>query len=397
VTGSFGEKQASITGIGQTVLYRKPTVFPFQLAVEACERAIADAGLQASDIDGIAGYPLGMTGVGTGLGAASPADIQASLGLSVKWHGSGENAAQYSPILNAIAAIAAGYCRHVLVWRALGERWIPTYSHAYKDTSKPIPPSTGWKSWWEPYWAGAASIRAGVHASAHMNRFGITREQMSAVPLAQRRNAALNPIALYQEPLSFDDYMGARMISTPFCLYDCDVPCDGATAMVISRIDLAKDMPHKIVRFEAVGGGARQGIDRWIGRNDFPRMMMHDAADMMWSRTDMTPKDVDVAHLYDGFTYFVLLWLEALGFCKEGESGAFVEGGTRIALDGELPINTNGGQLSEGRTHGFGHLHEAVLQLRGAAGARQVANARVAVSGVGGGALGGCLLITNQN
>jgi acetyl-CoA acetyltransferase len=392
----FMEKQVCITGIGQSSLYRKPTVFPFQLAIEACELAIADAGLTVNDIDGIAGFPLGATGVGTGLAAASPADIQASLGLRVNWHGSGENGAQFSSVINAIAAIAAGYCNHVLVWRALGERWVPSYSHAFKDSSKPLPESTSWKSWWEPYWAGAASIRAGVHASAHMTKFGITREQMSAVPILQRQNAARNPKALYRDPLSFDDYMSARIISTPFCLYDCDIPCDVATAMIISRRDIAKDMPQKPIRFEAVGGGAKQGIDRWIGRNDFPRMMMHDAADMLWSRTDMKPGDVDTAHLYDGFTYFVLLWLEALGFCKEGESGAFVEGGSRIAPGGELPINSNGGQLSEGRTHGFGHLFEAVLQLRGAAGERQIADAKVAVTGVGGGSLGGCLLLTNQ-
>jgi len=392
----FMEKQACITGVGQSALYRKPTVFPFELAVEACELAIADAGLTSDDIDGIAGYPVGMTGVGTGLAAASPADIQASLGLSVQWHGSGENAAQYSGVLNAIAAIAAGYCNHVLVWRALGERWVPTYSHAYKDTTKPLPTSTGWKSWWEPYWAGAASIRAGVHASAHMAKYGITREQMSAVPLVQRRNAALNPKAIYRDELTFERYMEARMISTPFCLYDCDVPCDVATAFVISRRDLAQDMPHLPIRFEAVGGGAQQGIDRWIGRNDFPRMMMHDAAHMMWSRTDYRPSDVSTAHLYDGFTYFVLLWLEALGFCDEGQSGEFVAGGERISRTGALPLNTNGGQLSEGRTHGFGHLLEAVLQLRGAAGVRQVPGAKVSVTGVGGGALGGCLLLTNQ-
>ena len=118
----FMEKQVCITGIGQSSLYRKPTVFPFQLAIEACELAIADAGLTVNDIDGIAGFPLGATGVGTGLAAASPADIQASLGLRVNWHGSGENGAQFSSVINAIAAIAAGYCNHVLVWRALGER-----------------------------------------------------------------------------------------------------------------------------------------------------------------------------------------------------------------------------------------------------------------------------------
>jgi acetyl-CoA acetyltransferase len=230
-----------------------------------------------------------------------------------------------------------------------------------------------------------------------MAKYGVTREQMSAIPIIQRQNAGRNPKAIYREPLGFDEYMNARMISTPFCLYDCDVPCDVSTAMIISRRDLAKDMPNTAIRFEAVGGGAQQGIDRWIGRNDFPKMMMHDAARMMWSRTDLKPADVDTAHIYDGFTYLVLLWLEALGFCKEGESGAFVEGGQRISPGGQLPLNSNGGQLSEGRTHGFGHLYEAVLQLRGAAGERQIKDAQLAVAGVGGGALGGCVLITNQD
>ena len=117
----------------------------------------------------------------------------------------------------------------------------------------------------------------------------------------------------------------------------------------------------------------------------------------MWARTDLTAADVDVAELYDGFSFLALSWLEALGFCEHGEGGPFIEGGTRIARDGELPLNTNGGQLSSGRLHGFGFLHEACVQLRGDGGARQVPKTvDVAVVGNGGGPVAGAMLLTRK-
>jgi acetyl-CoA acetyltransferase len=126
-------------------------------------------------------------------------------------------------------------------------------------------------------------------------------------------------------------------------------------------------------------------------------MALRDAAAMLWERTDLRPGDVDVAELYDGFSFIALAWLEALGFCGRGEGGPFVEGGARIALDGALPLNTQGGQLSAGRLHGYGMLHEAVVQLRGEGGARQVpGDPRVAVAAAGGGPLGGCLLLVRD-
>jgi acetyl-CoA acetyltransferase len=116
---------------------------------------------------------------------------------------------------------------------------------------------------------------------------------------------------------------------------------------------------------------------------------------MLWSRTDLRPADVDVAECYDGFSFITMAWLEALGFCGKGQSGPFIEGGKRIALDGEIPLNTHGGQLSAGRLHGYGYLHEACVQLWGEGGERQVkGNPEVAVAAAGGGPLGGCLLIT---
>lgn len=383
----YGEKNTAITGIGQSEIYRKPQVLPFELAVRACERAIADAGLKPADIDGLAVWPATLSGTASGFSSAAIPDIAASLGIKPKWWSGADNAAQLSPIMEAVAAISAGYCDHVLCWRAVGERWVPEHGRVQ------APAMSGWADWMMPYRAFSAAIWVGIYASTHMTRYGITREQMGAIPIVQRKHASLNPKAVYRDLITMDDYLSARIIATPFTLLDCDVPCDGATAVIVSRLDAARDLRQKPVLIEAVGGSSNDRMDTWLGRADYPHMAFHDAAKMLWSRTDLKPKDVDTAHLYDGFTWLTMAWIEALGFCGEGESGAFIEGGERISLGGELPLNTNGGQLSEGRMHGFGHLHEAVLQLRGQADQRQVAGAKVSVVGNGGGSLGGAVLL----
>lgn len=182
------------------------------------------------------------------------------------------------------------------------------------------------------------------------------------------------------------------MISSPICLYDCDVPVDGSTAIVVSAASTAADL-RAPVRIEAVAGvgESRPSWEQW---QDMGRVGYGTAA-AMWARTDLRPGDVDVAELYDGFTIEAVWWLEALGFCGTGEAGAFVSGGKRIGLDGELPLNTWGGQLSGGRLHaGFGHTASAVRQLRGEAGARQVEGAEVAVVTNAGGFEAGAALLT---
>lgn len=391
----YQEKNTCISGIGQSDVFRKPKTHPLELAVQACLGAIDDAGLQPSDIDGVSAWPDTPAGVGEGFGAASVADIVASLGLAIKWHSCSSMAAQLSPIVNAVAAIAAGYATHVLCWRAVGERTGGLRSQSFGGESRSMLP-IGPMEYITPYRAPSAAIWCALHASTHMHKYGITKEQMGAIPITQRANAGLNEKAIYRAPMDMDDYMNARMVCTPFSIYDCDVPCDGATAIVVSRLDTAPDLRHAPIIIEAVGAGTGDRLDTWLGRSDYPRMAMHDAAANMWARTDLRPKDVDTTHLYDGFTHLTMLWLEAMGFCGEGESGAFIEGGARISRTGELPLNTNGGQLSEGRLHGLGHLHEACLQLRGAAGARQVADVNVCAVGNGGGSLGGAVLVRNQ-
>lgn len=230
-----------------------------------------------------------------------------------------------------------------------------------------------------------------LHARRHMHLYGTTKEQLGWLALNSRRNAALNPRAAYRDPLTMDDYLSARLISDPFGLLDCDVPVDGSVAFVVSTADAAADCDHP-VRVAACGGS--DGFGGWDQRPDYPKMASTDAAAEMWSRTDLKPDDVDLAELYDGFTFLTFAWLEALGFCGDGEAGPFVEGAARIALDGQLPLNTYGGQLSAGRMHGYWVLHEACLQLRGEAGERQVQRRDVAVASNGGGPIAGCILLT---
>jgi len=233
-----------------------------------------------------------------------------------------------------------------------------------------------------------------------MHEFGTTVEQLAQVALNGRRNAQLNPKAVYRDPMDLGDYLSARMITTPFRLFDCDAPVDGSTAVVVSAPGHARHVDHAVARVDALGTALR-GRPSWDQFDDATTMAARDAGASLWERTSLTPDDVDIAELYDGFSFLTMVWLEALGFCGRGESGPFVEGGARIALDGDLPVNTHGGQLSAGRLHGFGFIHEAVLQLRGEAGDRQVVRRdgppEVAAVANGGGPVAGAMLLTRED
>ena len=189
-----------------------------------------------------------------------------------------------------------------------------------------------------------------------------------------------------------DDYLSARMITTPFGLYDCDVPCDGATAVIVSASRRRATSRQPPVLVEAVGTQITEPVS-WDQGTLEHEPMLAGAGAHLWTRTDLEPDDVDVALLYDGFTFNCLSWIESLGFCGTGEGKDFVDGGARIALDGELPLNPHGGQLSAGRLHGYGFVHEAVVQLRGDGGDRQVQGAHVAVVSTGGGTPGGAMIL----
>ncbi len=386
------EQDAIISGIGQSAVGRRLGRDELDLTIDAALEAIADAGLTVADIDGLASYPGGIAAPGGFAGPGTPA-VQDALRLSLNWHSGGsEGPAQIQAVINAVMAVSAGLARHVLVYRTVTES---TAQGRGGRAGIGVGSSNvgGSLQWTLPFRAFSAANWLGMYAQRHFHEYGTTREQLAQIALNARRNAELNPKAIYRAPMAMEDYLAARMISTPFCLYDCDVPADGSTAVIVSVAEHAGSVNHPVARVEAVGTALR-GRPSWDQWDDLTTMTARDAAAHLWSRTDLRPQDVDVAELYDGFSWLAMAWLEALGFCGRGESGPFIEGGGRIALDGELPLNTHGGQLSAGRLHGFGFLHEAVLQLRGEATGRQVADAEVAMVANGGGPLAGAMLLT---
>ena len=391
---AFGERfeqDVALTGIGMSEIGRRLGRPAVSLAVEAAREAIADAGLEPSDIDGMATYP------GPGIPGFSEGGVTAMIdahGISPTWHAGGvETSGQTGSVVNAMLAVSAGLCRHVLCFRTVTEG---SLRHQRRGRSQPPTRlADDMMAYRIPFGAMSAANWIALAASQYQHRYGLDRETLGWIALNARANAALNPFAIYREPLTMDDYLSARMVTTPLGLYDCDVPCDGSIAVVVSHRDAAVDLRRIPVGVAAVGTGVseRQSWDQGTLTHE-PNVF--GPATHLWSRTDLRHGDVDVAELYDGFTFNCLTWLEALGFCEVGEAADFLEGGRRIALDGELPLNTHGGQLSAGRLHGFGFLHEAIVQLRGEAGLRQVAGAEVALVASGGGTPGGALLLTRD-
>lgn len=393
------EDRAAITGIGQSDVGRPLERDPLALTIDACLAAIEDAGLRREDIDGLSTYPGMLTAGGPGFSGAGISDVHDALRLELNWFSGGpEQPGQLGSVVDACAAVATGLARHVLCFRSV---WESTAQRGGRRAGIGTGGggsfrASGMTQWTLPYGAASAACWIAMFAQRHFHEFGTTREQMAQIALNARKNAAKNPKAIYRDPMSMDDYLAARMISEPFCLFDCDVPCDGATAVIVSHVDAARDLRKPPLRVESVGTALR-GRPSWDQFDDLTTMALRDAGKMLWERTDLKPSDVDVAQCYDGFSFITLTWLEALGFCGRGESGAFVEGGERIALDGEIPLNTSGGQLSGGRLHGYGFLHEACVQLWGEGGERQVAgDPEVAVAAAGGGPLGGALLLTRR-
>ncbi len=394
------ERRACITGLGQSEIGRRVDRDPLELTLDACLAAIEDAGLEVDDIDGLSTYP-GMFGP-SGFSGAGATDVHDALRLKLGWFDSGvETSGQLGSVIKACLAVGAGLASHVLCFRSVWEG----SAQGNKGRAGVMPGGDGggrvraggMQQWTLPYSAPSAAVWIAMFAQRHFHEYGTTREQMGWIAVNARRNAALNPNAIYTDPMTLDDYLGARMISTPFGLFDCDVPCDGATAFVVSRVERARDLRKPPVRVEAVGTALR-GRPSWDQFDDLTTMANRDAAAHMWTRTDLRPSDVDLVELYDGFSWLTMSWLEALGMCGVGESGPFIDGGKRIAREGELPVNTHGGQLSGGRLHGYGFLHEAVVQLRGEGGPRQIAkqSPQVAVAAAGGGNTSGCMLLTRE-
>jgi acetyl-CoA acetyltransferase len=388
------ESRAVLSGVGRSAVGRQLGRSATDLSIEAVTAALDDAGLTLGDIDGVATYP-GRLEASAGFSEVGAPELIDALRLEpVWWSGARESPGQLGSIITACLAVSAGLCRHVITFRTVtestGQRGQGRRA-AFAKVLEGSLESSDYRQWLVPFGAFSGVNWVAVMAQYHFHHYGTTREQLASIALNGRANAARTPHAALRTPMTLEDYLGARMISTPLCLFDCDLPIDGSTAVIVSAASHSGALRKAPVRIEAVGT-ALAGRYSFDQRLEFGNMAA--AGSAMWRRTDLKPLDVDVAGIYDGFSILALLWLEALGFCGKGESGAFVEGGQRIAIDGELPMNTDGGQLSGGRLHGYGFIYEACRQLWREADERQVAGAEVAIVSNGITPFGGCMLLT---
>jgi acetyl-CoA acetyltransferase len=366
--------EACIVGVGETKYCRGEGSGLSQLALQlsACSAALADAGLRAREIDGIMPFP--------NLGSAE--GFAANLGCENLRFAATINMGGAAPVASlqaAGAAVMAGAADYVLVpagWNGYSGR---RAAQTVQEQVSSIPGGAIARDFYLPYGLTSPPQWYALMARRHMHLYGTTAEQLGAIALTMRRHAQLNPNAVMNgKAMTLDDYLASPMITDPYRLFDCCLETDGAAAMIVTTTERARDMAGVPVRILGVAAGQPYPADEITNRKDIFMTGLTIAAPQAFKKAGLTPGDVDFAQIYDCFTFEVLQQLEETGFCKRGEGGAFVEDG-RIELGGALPVNTHGGLLSEAHVLGMNHIVEAVRQLRGDAGARQVANAEVGV------------------
>jgi acetyl-CoA acetyltransferase len=338
---------------------------------EASIAALNAAGLTAADVDGVCGTD-------------PPANVvQAALGIpEVTWF-----ANPVMPLVNnfaaACSAVAAGLCDTVLVYHSAYRLPWNTASSLRDPFRRPVasPPPP-------PPETVENTVAYTAWASRYMYEYGAPKESFGLVAINDRTNAAKNPAAAMRQPLSMAEYLSARMIRWPLCLLDMDVPVDGGDAFVVTTTERARDLPLPPVLVQcAVQGMTRYNEeDQMAGLRDTGQQVTVAA---MKAKSDFWIDDCDVYFPYDGFTPMTLSWIESAGWCGPGEAGDFIrqhwdDQSNRILINGRVPVNPHGGALSEGGTQGSGHIREAVHQLQGLAGERQVEGARRAIVTAGG-------------
>jgi len=375
-------RRVAIVGIGYSTVGRTTGLTLEELAAQAAKAAMDDAGLTAKDIDGVATHSFPHQLVA----ATQAADL---IGIpDVAWYSGSVDGAAYSvAALHGAAAVASGSCDTCLTLRVVHRAGAAGNTRAHPDAA------AGTQQFLAPYGVLSAVQWAGMYMQRHMAEFGTTEEQFGAFAIAQREYASRNPDALLRTPLTMDDYLAARYVAAPARLLDCDYPVDAGSALIFTTEERARDLRQKPVFFDAWAMGTTDQTDFHL-LEDMPRSSPWRAAERMWSRTTLRPADVDVAGLYDGFTFIAMQWLEALGFCGLGESGPFVESGA-TRLDGSIPTNTDGGACNVGRRHGANFFIEVTRQLRGGqCGERQVPGAEVGVVSNAVGGYASCALLT---
>ncbi len=370
--------KVAVSGVGFSKVTRSAEIPLVGHALTAVKEAVADSGLQMSDIDGLATYPeLPATGHAEvdGISIVSVNCMMAMLKLpNLGWHIQVGTTNIGGAVQQAVNALLAGVCRYAVVWRAM---------HNPRGTYQNLP-------------SGTAARRDAVHRAVRLRRSG-TRHGGRLYPLARAeqpepredgdpggdpaQHTQHNPHAyFYGTKLTREDYLNSRMVAYPFCLFDCDIPVQGAVAIVLTTADRARDLKPRPAYLAGYGQRLHFEVAGRIGSLSSYMEGGSSSAKLTWERSGFGPKDVDVAQIYDGFSASVIYGLESYGFCGEGEALDFIQDG-RIELDGELPLNTFGGSLGTGRIHGLWHIIEGALQASGRAGSRQVKDANVSFVG----------------
>lgn len=352
--------KAAVVGIGETAYSKHSGRTELALACEAICRAVEDAGVTVDEIDGLVRFDMD---------SVDEVALTSHLGLkNLRWMshtgygGTGGNAV----VVHAAAAVAAGIASTIVCYRALNERSGARYGQASTWMSEAV---GGFQAFQMPWGMLTPAHMFGQFARRHMIEYGTTSEQFGHVAVTLRCHASMNPRAMMRTPITLEDHQASRMIADPLRLLDCCIESDGACAVIVTAAERARHLRHPPawIMGAAQGSGTRAvGI---VFRDDLAvPESVHTARDVYRS-AGVGPAEIDAVMIYDHFTPFVVFSLEAYGFCKPGEGGAFVENG-RIRFDGELPVNTHGGNHSEAYIHGLPHVIEAVRQLRGTATAQ---------------------------
>ncbi|MBT3371957.1 MAG: thiolase family protein [Rhodospirillaceae bacterium] len=365
--------KCAITGIGETEYSKNSGKSVAALQMEASLKAIADAGLKPTDIDGVIPY---------GNMEMVAEDFITNLGLPDLRYSAVTplgGASAVAAIQAAVSAVASGIANNVLI--PIGRNGSSGQRIGARAGEMPQFRLIGE---FEMPQGNIAPPQLYAHmARRHMELYGTKSEQLAEIAVSTRANAILNDNAVMTKPMTIEDHQNSRIISDPLRLFDCCLESDGAAAVIVSGSDRAKDLAQKPIYIMGVGEGHPDSPSTITQRPDITTLGTAKAAPRAFGMAGVSHKDIDVAEIYDCFTYIVMCQLEDLGFCKKGEGGDFVSNG-RIARGGELPINTHGGLLSQSHIVGMNHVCELVKQLRGSAGKAQVANAEIGlVTGYG--------------
>ncbi len=365
--------RACIVGVGETPYTRQRDagVSRLELQVQAAKAALTDAGISPKEVDAIIPFP--------NLGTAE--ELAANLGVPELRYAATIHMGGASPVaalLSAAMAVASGVARYVLIVAGWDGYSGPRVRQMVLEATA-MPGGAVARDYYVPYGLTAPVQWYALMARRHMALYGTRPEQLGAVALAMRRHAQLNPKAvMHGRPLTMEDYLASPIIADPYRLLDCCLETDGGAAVVVTSRHRARDLPQPPVYIMGAAQAQAFPPDDFSNRPDFLTTGLSLAAPRAFAMAGVGPQDADFAQIYDCFTFEVIHQLEEAGFCPRGEGGTFVEEG-RIQLGGDLPVNTHGGLLSEAHVLGMNHIVEAVRQLRGQAGARQVPNAEIGV------------------